>query len=63
MSRTAKVIPFQGDSLVLEADWLHEGQREVYESPARFKVVVCGRQQLIEHTGVDPVPVGRDLNG
>ncbi len=47
MSRTPKVIPFPGadeNPLVLRADWLHEGQREVYDSPARFKVVVCGRQ-------------------
>ncbi len=44
MSRTAAPTPIRTQAIKLEADWLHPGQREVYDSQARFKIVCCGRQ-------------------
>ena len=44
MSRTTSPTPLRPQVLDIRLPPLHEGQRAVAEDPARFKVVVCGRQ-------------------
>lgn len=44
MSRTATASPLQPQQLEIRLPPLHPMQQEVVTDPARFKVVVCGRQ-------------------